>query len=396
MEYSVTYVLNGGKNVAGNPATYTVESDLVLQDPVRDGYAFKGWFTSETGGDRVVGLGNGKTGDLTLYARWETQVFTVTFYAGVDGEEPKTQSVVSGGTAAFVRPEREGYLFVAWYTDEARTQEYDFADAVTDDLALYAGWRLASISATLEGGATIVVQSNTGFDEGTRLCFSEVTDDDPLKSAQASLADNMTIGKLYDISIVDANGDPIAIEGPITVCISLDGLGEAEGSYGIVYIPDDFDGEGVEELAATLQDGKLYFHAWHFSMYAVVDIVPVAGGFAWWWILVAVAGCAVLVLIAVLLIRANRRYELTYVNGGVAPLKLKESALVEMPIPVREDEVFDGWYYDEAFNNPAMITAMPKQNLILYAKWRRITDAERAAREQQRHMGEELQEDDPQ
>ena len=53
-------------------------------------------------------------------------------------------------------------------------------------------------------------------------------------------------------------------------------------------------------------------------------------------------------------------------------------------MPEREDEVFDGWYYDEVFQNRAMLTSMPKQNLILFAKWRKMTEEERAARDKAR------------
>ena len=254
---------------------------------------------------------------------------------------------------------------------------------VTGDITLYAKWRLQVVTGTTTDGTVVTVSSDTGFDDGTSLRFVEVTDEETINTAAGSLAENMSLARLFDIELIDANGNPIAITQPLSVGISVEGLAEAEGSWGVVYVSDD--GSTTETLATHIgTDGRLYFFVEHFSFYAVVDITEIAAGFAWWWILVAVAGCMVLALIIVIITRSMRRYELNYVNGGIPSQKLKESALIDLPIPEREEEAFDGWYYDETFRDRATLTSMPKQNLILFAKWRKMTDAERAARDQKR------------
>lgn len=45
-------------------------------------------------------------------------------------------------------PVRTGATFVAWYRDEACTQEYVFGEAVSDDLTLYAGWDFDTYTVT--------------------------------------------------------------------------------------------------------------------------------------------------------------------------------------------------------------------------------------------------------
>ena len=196
---------------------------------------------------------------------------------------------------------------------------------------------------------------------------------------------NRILKRVRDFAQVMGNGRiDLNITNKALSMIGVDDLGEAEGRFSIAYIPE----EGMaEELATHIgEDGKLYFFVEHFSHYAVVDITPVVAvpGFAWWWILVVIGGCAVIVLIGMLLARYRRVYELNYVNGGIAPQKLRESSLIDLPLPEREDEVFDGWYYDEEFRDRALLTTMPKQNLILFAKWRRMTDEERIVRDRKR------------
>lgn len=54
-----------------------------------------------------------------------------------DAEEP-----IEAETRVFEpdTPEREGYVFSGWYTDEALTEEYIFGSKITADIGLYANW----------------------------------------------------------------------------------------------------------------------------------------------------------------------------------------------------------------------------------------------------------------
>ena len=384
--YSIDYVLGGGVNASSNPDSYNIESGtIVLADPTREGFIFLGWYDAEQNGNRVTEIKAGSTGRITLYARWQANTYTVDFVLNGGTMKSTEQIVVAGGTVAFEEPTRENYLFMGWFTDAACTQRYDFSTPVTGDLTLYAKWRLSVISGTASDGTIVTITSDDGFDDGTTIRFTEVTDETTLSEAAGSLAENMTLARLFDIELIAADGTPVSIDKPLSVGISVQGLADAVGRYAVVYVPDG--GGTIEEIATHIgEDGRMYFFVEHFSFYAVVDVLDIAptGGFAWWWILVAVAGCAALAGIIVLLARSMRRYELNYVNGGVPSQKLKESALVDLPLPEREEEVFDGWYYDEMFRDRATLTSMPKQNLILFAKWRKMTEEERAARDRAR------------
>ena len=380
VQYTITYILNGGAN-GENPAAYTVETDTFeLKTATRTGYVFVGWYDKESGGAEVTEIEKGSTGNVTLYAIWRANEYVVKFESN-GGTQIAEQTIAHGGTVEYTVAERENHLFVGWFTDESLTQSYSFNSAVKESFTLYAKWRVQKIVGTAEDGVTVMISSDSGFDDGTKLVFVRVTEEELLGTAKEGLADHMTLARLYDISLVDANGVSVPLSQPVSVGISVEGLTDPEGRYGIAYIPET--GE-AEELAAHIgADGRLYFFVEHFSHYAIVDIVS-ARGFAWWWILVAVGGCAVLVLVGILIARSRRIYELNYVNGGIASQRLKESSLIDLPLPEREDEVFVGWYYDEEFRDRALLTTMPKQNLILFAKWRRMTEEEREMRDRNR------------
>ncbi len=77
--YTITYVLDGGVNNSANPSTYTEQSDtVILQDAVRDGYQFDGWYSDPQYTVRVTQIEKGSTGDITLYAKWNEISIRVT------------------------------------------------------------------------------------------------------------------------------------------------------------------------------------------------------------------------------------------------------------------------------------------------------------------------------
>ena len=288
------------------------------------------------------------------------------------------QTVVFGGLAAFAKTERENYMFVGWYVDENMSEEYDFAQPIDGNRTLYAKWRLTAITTVSQNGIRISVSSDEGFDDGLRIIFEEAGSEQTEQAAGA-LAENVTVGRLYNIRLIDASGSDVVFQGPLSVRISLDGMGAAAGRYGVFYIPDDYNADGAKEITSTVVNGEILFYAEHFSFYAIVDILPVSA-FAWWWILVAVGVCAAIAVVIALIIRSRRTYELSYVNGGIMTQKKLESALVELPSPESDDRIFEGWYYDDKFTDRAFITAMPKQNVILFAKWRAMTEEEKRAK----------------
>lgn len=72
--YEITYILYGGTNNSANPSTYTSETDtIILQDAVRDGYRFEGWYRDPSFYTRVTQIAKGSTGNITLYAKWTAE-----------------------------------------------------------------------------------------------------------------------------------------------------------------------------------------------------------------------------------------------------------------------------------------------------------------------------------
>ena len=71
VEYRIEYVLDGGA-MEGNPDTALSDVTVSLNEPVRDGYLFLGWYDNPNGvGEPYLSTPFGRTEDLTLYALWQ-------------------------------------------------------------------------------------------------------------------------------------------------------------------------------------------------------------------------------------------------------------------------------------------------------------------------------------
>ncbi|MBD5554998.1 MAG: hypothetical protein HDQ95_06565, partial [Roseburia sp.] len=146
--YNITYVLDGGTNASGNPATYK-ESDetIVLKDATRDGYTFEGWYSDEAFTDKVTEITKGSTGDITLYAKW-TQTVVETTYSityvlngGTNASGNPTTYKESDETIVLKDATRDGHTFEGWYSDEAFTDKVtEIAKGSTGNKTFYAKW----------------------------------------------------------------------------------------------------------------------------------------------------------------------------------------------------------------------------------------------------------------
>lgn len=131
--YTITYNLNEGTNAAANPSTYTVNDvKITLQDPVRDGYKFLGWYTDNAFTKPITEITKDNIGNFTLYARWANpqDEFTVT-YQDHNGNVLITETLYKSESDQPLRaysefPELnvEGYFFIAWVNPDDETQTY--------------------------------------------------------------------------------------------------------------------------------------------------------------------------------------------------------------------------------------------------------------------------------
>ena len=78
--YSLSYELYGGNNNAYNPGAYTNTEVIAFKEPSRRGYTFGGWY-EDAGFTTEIKSTAGKTGALTIYAKWIPFTYSMKFEA---------------------------------------------------------------------------------------------------------------------------------------------------------------------------------------------------------------------------------------------------------------------------------------------------------------------------
>lgn len=177
--HTVSYNANGG---SGAPSAQTKWYGTILtlssKIPTRTGYSFKGWATSS--GGSVAYTAGGKYGldqDITLYAVWQANTYTVKYNAnggsGAPGNQTKTYGVTLKLSSTV--PTRTNYTFKGWSTSANGSVVYAAGANYTANAAvtLYAVWELAYTAPRINNlSADRCNSSGTLTDEGT---YAKVT-----------------------------------------------------------------------------------------------------------------------------------------------------------------------------------------------------------------------------
>lgn len=262
------------------------------QKPERDGFYFGGWF-EEAGCVTMINLSDIISKDTTIYAKWSSDPvqpidgtgidfskmptgvsggatgtdnftfdetvgigsvtvpvtpvqpsggdgqYTVTFNSN-GGEAVAAQSVTAKEKAVCpAAPEKSGYMFCGWYRESGLNTLYDFNEAVTAPLTLYAKW--AKVDE--------MVKSVNGYNEGLAVVFGE---SNPAGAAVQYAVKGTSNWQSVDAPLIRDNGNGNA---------RVDILGLPAGEYNVKIKPSS--GSEItlpEAVAVTAYDRSGYAH----------------------------------------------------------------------------------------------------------------------------------------
>ncbi len=140
--YTLSFNANGGSVSETSRAVTTGDAYGSLPAPARTGYSFSGWFTSATGGSKVSESTKMGTKNVTIYAQWVINSYTVSFNAN-GGSVSESSRKVSYGAAygTLPTPARDYYTFSGWYTAASGgTKVSNTTKMGTSNVTLYAHW----------------------------------------------------------------------------------------------------------------------------------------------------------------------------------------------------------------------------------------------------------------
>ena len=167
IEYTITYVLNGGTNPDDAKTTYTAEDlPYTLPTPTKEGNSFDGWFDNEElTGDAITTIPANESGNKTFYAKWSVESYKVTYsYTGdvPTGAPtvPAEQTYEYGATVPAAQvPTLGGYVFSGW--------EGEVTTMPSHDVTVTGSWRERNQD------VEIVTTKEVSYDDGDKLSYGD-------------------------------------------------------------------------------------------------------------------------------------------------------------------------------------------------------------------------------
>lgn len=155
--YNIEYVTDAKTTNPNTTLTFTPETEtIILQNPTRPNATFVGWFTdpSFTEDSKVTEIAKGTKENITLYAKFQITVYTLTYDPNKGTVSKGTETYEKGDEYKLLIPEYHGYEFLGWYNGETLVEDgvWNFETDVT----LVASWKKLQYLVTydLAGGTT--------------------------------------------------------------------------------------------------------------------------------------------------------------------------------------------------------------------------------------------------
>lgn len=227
--FTISYeITDFGLNNELNPEDYTVEDRVIsLLNPMREGYTFRGWYVDEETSESVSFIDTGLLSDITVYAKWEINTYTISFDFG-KGDDAYAQGSITSPFGTDISDEfpfeetfepLNGYTFEGWYFDESYTELYEDTTMPAFDGTLYAYFKpiTYNISYVLDEGMndelnplmytietdTIVLEDASRVGYSFEGWFSDEAFSDEVIIINKGSTDDVTLYAKFDIITYD-------------------------------------------------------------------------------------------------------------------------------------------------------------------------------------------------
>ncbi|MCF7930801.1 MAG: InlB B-repeat-containing protein [Acholeplasmataceae bacterium] len=340
INYSISYVLNGGEGNTNYPTTFNIETTPSnIDDPTKEGYTFGGWY-SDNEFTTAFSFTTIPAEDITLYAKWNINSYTLQ-YVDSDGTVLQTadyeyQSDLSGIIAPVTS--KTGYTFTGW----------DLTLPIT----------MPSSNVTVTAQYTIneyTITFNT--DEGSEIIALIQSYMTVVSEPDNPIKEGYTFGGWYsDFEFTISYSFTTMPAEDITIFAKWN-----INSYTLQYADND---------GTVLQSADYIYQA---DLSGITAPVTSKAGYTftgWDTTLPFAMPASNVTLTARYTVN---EYTITFnTNEGSELVEITQdyASIVTAPIePNKEGYTFGGWYSDIEFTTVYSFTTMPAEDITLYAKW---------------------------
>ena len=157
--YTISYDLAGGSVATPNPTSYTVESNITLVNPTREGYDFTGWTGTGLAEPTMSVTIADSIGDRSYTATWTPHIYAINYNlngGSVSTPNPSTY-IIESTDITLANPTRDGYTFAGWTGTglDSATMSVTIEQGSSGDRSYTAIWTptVYTITYNLNGGS---------------------------------------------------------------------------------------------------------------------------------------------------------------------------------------------------------------------------------------------------
>jgi len=367
--YTITFNANGGTPTPDPQSKHYGDKVDVPSGVTKAGYSLEGWYADEqlTPAKKWDFDNSTVDGDITLYAKWTEDTYTVTFDANGGTPTPAPQSKHYGDRVD-VPPvvTKAGFTLEGWYTDEqlTPTKKWDFVNnPVTESITLYAKWIALH---------TVTFHPNNGESD-----FTETVEEGKFANGPtpAPSKTGFTFGGWYTDDGAWNDKWDLATR-PVTADVDLYAKWKPK-TYDFVVIVLDEDGQPIEGATVIIKDkpsltdsdGKAHYKLTEGADYSCSvtkkGYIQGSGTFK----------IPEATEITITLKSAPPSYTVTLdLQDGSTPSKhgvVPEDKFPQPSTPLRSGYLFAGWTTDREGMHPYNFETPVNGDLTLYAQWQK-------------------------
>lgn len=364
--YTVNYVLNCSDECTNSNADEFTVDGMPLSDPEwNEKYRFLGWYADAEFKDEKTSIPSGLTENISLYAKWDTVSYDITYRAGAYGTGLVAAEKKIHNEAYTLRDAsytRKGYLQSGWVSEEGLTYAFGDEYSANAPLIVYPTWSdpiVYSITYVCDGCVNDPSNPDNYTVETSTFSvkFKNLTPPDGYKMVGwYSAMDYKTkveqikkgaygdttlyakLNKIYKITYVGTDKpycDTLyTVDDAITLRNPADSAGYTFGGW---FTNAEFEGDAVTGIAKGSTGDTTFYAKW----------VPVP-------------------------------YTITYNIDGepaeLTPNTYTAAEATELATPTRDGYEFDGWYGNAEYTGEKVISieAASTGDTTFYAKWNKV------------------------
>lgn len=359
IEYQINYDLDGG--TAENPSKYTIEDEITLNNPTKDGYKFIGWTENNTTQlETNVKIEKGTTGEKNYKANYEKTALCKLATTLHTGECNRTSK---GCYDAGYTENGSKATKTITYGNIASSNTYQAGDAYDCDINGDGEYnseteRFYYLRNNGENEVLIYYSNFEGTDGPKNeniFLYEDALDKLPTTEQWNRISttfNDKAARLLKEEDIENACTQPLTQKGSIDSCVYL-------------FENTKYEDENNGRSAIWLEKKENQLIRIHSATRNLVTIEPTSKN-----------GVRPVIEVPTNLIEKNKETQkvtITFDSNGGNNIESKEitknTNIGELPIPIKDDHIFNGWYTDTTYTTKIESNYIVSENTTFYAKW---------------------------